>query len=264
MSTQFLTRILAWMVGGAAALAIGAGSAGATTLTQTYVSTAGSDGNSCAFTAPCKTFAGALPMTTAGGEIDVLDSGEYGTLTIDKALTIRAVGVVATITTGGDGLIINAGTGDSVNLFGLSLKFVGGGDNPGILVDQAAEVHIVNCTVKGYGTGILLEPGSPSLLLVSDTSLDSNGTGIIVEESGVATRAVIDHVSIVGTGTTGASIGVSVNGAAASAILNNSTIVGTKTGLVETNGGSLFSYGNNHVNYNGDNGQPNQPVLTQK
>jgi hypothetical protein len=41
--------------------------------TRTWVSGVGDDVNPCSRTAPCKTFAGAISKTAAGGEIDVLD-----------------------------------------------------------------------------------------------------------------------------------------------------------------------------------------------
>jgi hypothetical protein len=42
----------------------------------------------CSRTAPCKTFAGAISKTAAGGEINCLDPGGYGTVTITKSITI--------------------------------------------------------------------------------------------------------------------------------------------------------------------------------
>ncbi|MBP6079633.1 MAG: hypothetical protein KA505_12525, partial [Xanthomonadales bacterium] len=43
--------------------------------TRTWVSGVGDDVNPCSRTAPCKTFAGAISKTAAGGEISVLDPG---------------------------------------------------------------------------------------------------------------------------------------------------------------------------------------------
>src|SRR5262245_23923450 len=50
--------------------------------TRTWVSGVGNDANPCSRTAPCKTFAGAISKTAIGGEIDALDPGGYGTITI--------------------------------------------------------------------------------------------------------------------------------------------------------------------------------------
>src|SRR5205085_2322693 len=56
--------------------------------TRTWVSGVGDDANPCSRTAPCKTFAGAISKTAAGGEIDCLDPGGFGAVTITKAITI--------------------------------------------------------------------------------------------------------------------------------------------------------------------------------
>jgi hypothetical protein len=63
--------------------------------TRTWVSSFGDDNNPCSRTAPCKTFAGAISKTAAGGEIDVLDPGGYGTLTVAKAITVNGHGTLA-------------------------------------------------------------------------------------------------------------------------------------------------------------------------
>src|SRR6266849_3884640 len=51
-------------------------------LQQTWVSSNGADTNACDRATPCKTFAGAISKTAPNGEIDCLDPGEFGTLTI--------------------------------------------------------------------------------------------------------------------------------------------------------------------------------------
>jgi hypothetical protein len=56
--------------------------------TRTWVSGVGDDANPCSRTAPCKTFPGAISKTAAGGEIDVLDPGGFGSVTITKSITI--------------------------------------------------------------------------------------------------------------------------------------------------------------------------------
>src|SRR5689334_23164695 len=78
---------------------------------RTSVSGVGDDVNPCSRTAPCKTFAGAISKTAAGGEINVLDPGGFGTLTITKSLTVQADGVTAGVlhTLNASGIIINAG-----------------------------------------------------------------------------------------------------------------------------------------------------------
>src|SRR5881409_1771726 len=63
--------------------------------TRTWVSGVGDDANPCSRTAPCKTFAGAISKTATGGEINVLDPGGFGGVTITKAITIDGTGTLA-------------------------------------------------------------------------------------------------------------------------------------------------------------------------
>src|SRR6202048_2989953 len=60
--------------------------------TRTWVSGVGDDANPCSRTAPCKTFPGAYSRTAVGGEIDALDPGGFGTITISKSITIDGGG----------------------------------------------------------------------------------------------------------------------------------------------------------------------------
>ena len=63
--------------------------------TRTWVSGVGDDVNPCSRTAPCKTFAGAISKTASGGEIDVLDPGGFGTVTVTKPMTFDGTGTFA-------------------------------------------------------------------------------------------------------------------------------------------------------------------------
>ena len=55
--------------------------------TRTWISGVGDDVNPCSRTAPCKTFAGAISKTAAGGEINCLDPGGFGAVTITERPT---------------------------------------------------------------------------------------------------------------------------------------------------------------------------------
>ena len=90
--------------------------------TRTYVSGTGSDSYPCTITQPCKTLHAALSLTVAGGEIFVLNSANYGPVTITKAVTITGEGAVAgMLSTSGAGITINAGANDVINLRGLDI-----------------------------------------------------------------------------------------------------------------------------------------------
>src|SRR5436305_14667302 len=70
--------------------------------TRTWVSGVGDDVNPCSRTAPCKTFAGAISKTANNGEIDVLDPGGFGTVTITKSITIDGTPFQAGVLAGGN------------------------------------------------------------------------------------------------------------------------------------------------------------------
>src|SRR5215470_13203237 len=92
--------------------------------TRTWVSGVGDDANPCSRTAPCKTFAGAISKTAAGGFIDVLDPGGFGALTITKSITVEGGGgqVASVLVAGTNGLVIAAGPSDVVILKNLRLQ----------------------------------------------------------------------------------------------------------------------------------------------
>src|SRR5690348_3492329 len=82
--------------------------------TRTWVSGVGDDANPCSRTAPCKTFAGAISKTAAAGEIDVLDPGGYGAVTLTKSITIDGSSALAgVLVSGTNGIVVNAGSGDA-------------------------------------------------------------------------------------------------------------------------------------------------------
>src|ERR1700720_3553026 len=82
--------------------------------TRTWVSGVGDDANPCSRTAPCKTWPGAISKTAAGGEIDALDPGGFGAVTITKAMTLAADGALAStlVSAGASGITISAGAND--------------------------------------------------------------------------------------------------------------------------------------------------------
>src|SRR5436309_9778910 len=78
--------------------------------TRTWVSGVGDDANPCSRTAPCKTFAGAISKTAANGEIDCLDPGGFGTVTITKSITIdgtHGAGFGGVLAAGTNGVNVN-------------------------------------------------------------------------------------------------------------------------------------------------------------
>src|SRR6187431_3623405 len=96
--------------------------------TRTWVSGVGDDANPCSRTAPCKTFAGAISKTATGGEINVLDPGGFGGVTITKSITISSEGFEAgVLVSGTNAIIINGVNTSDVVLRGLDIEGLGTG-----------------------------------------------------------------------------------------------------------------------------------------
>jgi hypothetical protein len=147
--------------------------------TRTWVSGVGDDVNPCSRTAPCKTFAGAISKTAAGGEIDALDPGGYGTLTITKSITVDGGGTFAsTLAAGTTGFIINAATSDKVTIRNVSINGAGTGID-GIRILQARAVHVENVQIFGFtGKGINAMPSNVSSeLYVHNVTIRNIGDG---------------------------------------------------------------------------------------
>ncbi len=225
MKQAYSARIRTAVFG--AALLVVTATAAHAQATRTWVSGVGNDADPCSRTAPCKTFAGAISKTAAGGFIDALDPGGFGAVTITKSITIDGGAGVAGVlsSAGGTGIIVN-GSGIVVHLRNLSIESIGsGGVNRGlngINVTQAAEVHVEHCVINGFtGAGITFHPTSGQLI-VNDTLINNSTQNGILVTTG---RATIDNVHMASNGT-----GVTVNGNAI-ATVRNSVFANNSIGL---------------------------------
>src|SRR5881392_3141610 len=81
--------------------------------TRTWVSGVGDDANPCSRTAPCKTWAGAISKTFIGGEIDALDPGGFGTVTVTKSITLDGCCITSILASGVNGIIVNIASGNA-------------------------------------------------------------------------------------------------------------------------------------------------------
>src|SRR5437773_2782400 len=112
--------------------------------TRTWVSGVGDDVNPCSRTAPCKTFAGAISKTATGGEINVLDPGGFGGVTITKSMTIRSDRFEAgVLVSGTNAIIISAPDTAKVILEGLDIEGLGTGLD-GVKFLAGKELHILS------------------------------------------------------------------------------------------------------------------------
>lgn len=163
----------------AIALFLLAGQAAHGQSTRTWVSVNGSDGNDCSRATPCRTLSSALARSSSGGEIDVLDSGDFGTVTLNKSITVLAPGVLGGIQApSGTAITINAGPNDRVVLRGLTIDGLGTGLD-GVSFLAGGALYIENCTVNNFGRyGVDFAPTNGSgKLFVTDAVIRNNGVG---------------------------------------------------------------------------------------
>ena len=151
--------------------------------TRTWVSGVGDDANPCSRTAPCKTFAGAISKTASGGEINCLDPGGFGGVTITKALTIKCHYTEGGVLVAGtNAIVINAAATDKVTLRGLDINGVGTGAQTslvGIKVLSARSVHIIDSEVYRFKAGISLQSTvANSKVIVDGSHIHDNGIGV--------------------------------------------------------------------------------------
>ena len=176
--------------------------------TRTWVSGVGDDVNPCSRTAPCKTFAGSISKTAPAGEIDTLDPGGFGAVTITKSMTIDGLsGLAGVLVSGTNAIVVNALSSDDVILRNLDINGVGAG-LAGILILSAHDVRIENCKIYGFSGRGIDDHRTAGHLAVMNTVVSDNGqTGIVALSGGGSTlNVIIDHVQMHGNGNSGFAI----------------------------------------------------------
>ena len=257
--------------------------------TRTWVSGVGDDVNPCSRTAPCKTFAGAISKTAAGGEINCLDPAGYGTVTITKSITIDCTGTFGSVLNSGgiNGIVINdgaTGTPGTINVILRGLTINGAGTTPGLngirfvtgasltledvfIENQKSgsgiaiqptlsmEFYATNVTMANGGNGILIQAGASAgtRVSLSNVRVSNNANSAVrVETSGPAgILASLDNVVLVGNGS-GLSLNQPGGASGADVILTNSTVTNNPgIGIATTGAGMRVLVGNTTVFANG-------------
>src|SRR5437763_13463520 len=138
MSTS---RRLAKFVPAIALVALAVPSAAFGQATRTWVSGVGDDANPCSRTAPCKTFAGAISKTANAGEINCLDPGGFGAVTITKSIAIKCRYTEGgVLVSGTNAIVISATPTDKVTLDGLDIN----GAQPSTTTTSLSGVKVLN------------------------------------------------------------------------------------------------------------------------
>ncbi|QGM96278.1 hypothetical protein [Methylocystis parvus] len=158
---------------------------------RAFVSGAGSDSGSCgAVTSPCKTLQYVHDsIINPGGEIVITSAGEYGPLTITKALTVVNDGSgVASVTqpaANANAIWINASTSDVVVLKGLELDGAWAAVT-GVYMQSASSLQMIDCVIRRFKyNGVYATPPNWAKVLMSNVAVsDIGGNGVTIMPAG--------------------------------------------------------------------------------
>ena len=219
----------------------------------TWVSGVGDDANPCSRTAPCKTWAGAISKTAACGEIDALDPGGFGAVTITKSITLDGTGtfasILASLTTG---ITVNAGATDVITIRGISINgFCNGLRAMNIL--QAKTVNIEDCVMFRFaGPGILVNETSDLQLNIRNSSIrDNTGDGLDLTTSGGTVKFTVENSSFNGNAN-GIHARSRTQGTVDRSVMSSNTTNGVFADATAGNG--IVRVWNSQISQNGGNG----------
>jgi hypothetical protein len=236
---------------------------------RTWVSGIGNDADPCSRTAPCKTFAGAINKTAAGGEISVIDPGGYGAVTITKSITINGDGTLASaLASLVTGVVVNAGPNDRVVLRNISINGGGNGIN-GVSYIAGKSLVLDNVTISGFTTrGINMNLTNNGDLFVKNSHITKVPTGVFVATTVGLARAKLEEVHLVSltNGIEGgansrisvsnslisgnSSNGILANSASARIAVNSCQVSFNTTGINASVFGSITRLSDNDINNN--------------
>lgn len=216
--------------------------------TRTWVSGVGDDVNPCSRTAPCKTLAGAISKTATGGEINVLDPGGFGAVTITKSITIDGGGITGSILSSAtNGIIVNSPTA-VVTIRNFSINGTGTtlGTN-GIRVLAAKKLNVENCTLANFsGKGIEVNSTTTPDIVINNVTINNANEGISItgpsSSTGSAGFTVINGCRIQGIVSSGVVVNTGV------ATVSNSVISGCGIGVASKTGVTVHVTGNTITN----------------
>jgi hypothetical protein len=232
-----------------AGMTVGYATPAAAQATRTWVSGVGDDVNPCSRTAPCKTFAGAISKTAAGGEINCLDPGGFGAVSIIKSITIDCHYTEGGALAGGNGITVNMpATTDVTFLRGLDIFGVNPPSN-GVRFINNGSLHIEDSQIRRFNAvnsvGVSVAPTGAAKLYISRTTIADNGNGAtgggvsIAPGVGGSVQAVLTNVLVRNNANTGLRLD-SLNGVV-SAVIHESDLSGNAVGLAAVAGQTINS-----------------------
>lgn len=243
--------------------------------TRTWVSGVGDDVNPCSRTAPCKTFAGAISKTAKDGEINCIDPGGFGTVTIVKSITIDGYGPQSSILNAGGISGINVNITDvndvrkSVRIANISIHGAATGLH-GINFIAGLSLRVENCVIFGQSSdGIHMAPSGAAELFVTNTNISNTANGIGVTGGAGTVQAELTNVTTNnctsnGVLATGSSARVAVRGLSSSGnvgsgvaaqngahlTIDDSILANNGTGISATTAAALIHMSNTTITKN--------------
>jgi hypothetical protein len=247
--------------------------------TRTWISGVGDDVNPCSRTAPCKTWAGAISKTAVGGEIDALDPGGFGAVTITKAITLDGGGgqEASILVSGTNGVVIQAPATAKVVLRNLRINGISQSTGPGlngvrflagkslrlenddifdfsqqcldVALNQTGTSYVTVDNSEFYncaGDGVKVaqsNSGGSAIATITRSQISDGGLGLVTANSGggAEINSIDDTIS------NNAGAGVQSNGPLDPQIMSGDTITGNTPGIQNLTGGAIFTFGNNDV-----------------
>jgi len=197
---------------------------------RTFVSATNGDDNnvnsSCSISLPCRTFAAAIPITVSGGEVLAIATGDYGTASITKSVSLAAAPGETVSLTATSGSAVNVATA-GVKVILRDLRLVGAGGNYGVSMSSGAQLQIENCVIGGFGViGVYVT--TPAVVRIFDSIVrDQPGGGVRISNGA---KADIARSKLLGNGYGGVVVDGSVSGTTTRATVTGSTVVGIKEG----------------------------------
>jgi len=233
--------------------------------TRTWVSGVGDDVNPCSRTAPCKTFAGAISKTASGGEIDVLDPGGFGTVTVTKPMTFDGTGTFASsLASATTAFLINSSVANTtVVIRGISINGAGttlGVKGVRVLTNAGAtvNVHVEDCVIFNFSTaGISVETSATSNTFVRNTAIRSCVDGIAIQATAGTASLHVENSKIDGNSGNGINLNANCKASFAGSSMNHN-VVGllASTSSVEADVDRCDIDGNQYGVYAGNGGGP--------
>jgi hypothetical protein len=217
-----------------AALVMGFSTAAFGQSTRTWVSGTGSDANPCSRTAPCQTFSGALSKTATGGEISALDPSGFGTININKAITINGTGTLASILASGvTGIIVNAPATDTVIIRDISINGATTGQH-GVRYLAGKTLMLDHVWIYGFSglatsRGIDASKSSDGQLKVIDSVIENileDGMHLTTTVGGI--NVTVERTRIMNCGGDGFEAVANIRGAIRNSVINHNTSAGIK------------------------------------